>query len=102
MSPSAGSLAASISDPLIHYATEIAIGLTTTAALYVAQQARKVARKVERFDRVLFGDDRVDGRDGIANIALENERRSLENRETLNELEHAPKGATDARQTKNN
>ncbi len=86
MTPPAGSVAV---EAVATYGTDVAATITTTAAIYVARQARKIALRLERYDRVLFGDDQIDGREGIVNIALENERRSLENRDALRHVEES-------------
>lgn len=67
------------------YATDVGATVTASAAIYVARIARQVRTQLDRHDRILFGDDEIDGREGIANIALQNERRSLENRDALRE-----------------
>lgn len=87
MTPPAGSV---VADALATYGTDVASAITTTAAVYVARKARSISRKLDRYDTLLFGDERIEGRDGIANIALENERRSLENRDAIRDVAKSP------------
>lgn len=77
-------------DAFTAYGTDAAATVTASAALYVARKARSISRKLDRYDTILFGDDRIEGRDGIANIALENERRSLENRDAIRDHHGRP------------
>jgi hypothetical protein len=76
-----------VADAVAQHGTDALATITASATIYAARQARKIALRFERYDRVLFGDDQIDGREGIVNVALENERRSLENRDSLRQIE---------------
>lgn len=77
---------ATVAEFVGQYGIDALATITASAAIYVAKQARKIALKFDRYDRLLFGDDQIKGREGIVNITLENERRSLENRDAIREV----------------
>jgi len=59
--------------PLTQLILEVAAIVTASAATYTAHQARKVAETVEKHDRVLFGEDAVEGWNGIVSLVREHE-----------------------------
>lgn len=60
--------------------------VTAAAAVYVAGQARRISKRLEDHDTLLYGTEKDDGIDGIASAAVDADRRSTAN---LKRIRHA-------------